>query len=86
MEVDEGTRKRLADAFEAFCPSREQILMPAGYRDSALALVDAVFSMQARYDSARRVVANYAAWAGLQDTPGLPSDTAVGGVPALVEK
>ena len=85
VEVDERTRTQLADAFEAFCPSREQILMPAGYRDSALALVDAVFSMQARYEGARRVVANYAAWAGLQDTPGLPSDIAVADQHSVVD-
>lgn len=85
MSVDERTRKHLADAFEAFCPSREQMLMPAGYRDSALALVDAVFSMQARYESARRVVADYAAWAGLRETPGLPGDNGVADQHSVVD-
>lgn len=73
-EVDVPTRTRLADEFQAFCPTFEQLIMPPGYRDSAFALIDAVFSMQARYEGARRVVANYASWAGQPATPGLPRD------------
>lgn len=74
MVDDASTRARLADAFTAVCPSPDRLIMPPGYRDSALALIDAIFSMQARYEGARRVVANYARWVGLADTPGLPLD------------
>jgi hypothetical protein len=76
MNADTKPAGRLADTFEEFCGSPDQIIMPPGYRDSALALVDAIFSMQARYEGARRVVHNYATWAGLTETPGLPKDPA----------
>ena len=64
---------RLADAFQVFCPVPESLITPGGYRDSAFALIDAVFSMQARYEGARRVVASYARFVE-RGTPGLPID------------
>lgn len=74
MVTDRHIVATMADSFEAICPSPDRLIVPAGYRDSALALIDAVFSMQARYEGARRVVANYANWAGQLETPGLPVD------------
>lgn len=74
MDVNRRIVGRLADRLEALCASPDRIVMPAGYRDSALALIDAIFSMQARYEGARRVVHNYATWAGLLETPGLPKN------------
>lgn len=74
MEIDTQTSARLADAFQAFCDSPDRIVMAAGYRDSAFAVVDSVFSMQARYEGVQRVVANYASYANIPQVPGLPVD------------
>ncbi len=64
---------RLADAFQAFCPTHGQLVAPPGYRDSGFALVDAVFSMQDRYDRAHRAVTTYAAWVNRAAAPLPPS-------------
>jgi hypothetical protein len=72
MDVDAATRKTLADAFEAFCPTSDRLQVPPGYRDSALAVVDAVFSIQARYEGVTSVVTRYAEWAGLTEVAPLP--------------
>lgn len=62
---------RLADAFQMVCSDPQRLLTPRGYRDSGVALVDAVFSMTGHYTAARRATAAYATWAGLDATPGL---------------
>lgn len=75
MRVDNATRSVVTEEFLRFCPSPDRLIVPPGYRDSGFALVDAVFSMQARYEGARPVVANYARSVDVDmDTPGLPKD------------
>ncbi|GGI07892.1 hypothetical protein [Egicoccus halophilus] len=72
MDVDDTTRAALADAFESFCPAPDGLQIPDGYRDSGLAVVDAVFSIQARYEGVTRVVSSYAEWADLTEIAPLP--------------
>lgn len=72
MDVDDTTRAALANAFESFCSAPDGLQTPDGYRDSGLAVVDAVFSIQARYEGVTRVVANYAEWADLTEVAPLP--------------
>ena len=64
---------RLRDGFLRICPQPEHLVAPAGYRDSSLALIDAIFSMQARYESVLTIVHRYAAWANIE-VAGLPID------------
>ena len=63
----------LATAFLRICPEPANLVAPAGYRDSALSLIDAVFSMQARYEGVLAVVHRYVTWAGIESV-GLPTD------------
>jgi hypothetical protein len=55
----------LVAAFSAICPTHGALRYPAGFRDSGLAVVSAVFSMQARDESVRRVVQHYVQFRGL---------------------
>lgn len=59
----------LADSFTEFCPTPDALRIPDGYRDSGLALIDAIFSIRAHYTGARNVVRRYAEFAGVQVVP-----------------
>jgi hypothetical protein len=60
MSVNEGDVQQLTDAFVGICPSHGELLHPGGFRDSALALVSAVFSIQAKDESVRSIVDRFA--------------------------
>ncbi len=57
--------KRLADAFQEICAAPDDLLYPGGFRDSGLAVISAVFSIQAKDQSVRKVVAKFAEERGL---------------------
>jgi hypothetical protein len=61
MGGEEDHRARLVGAFEEICPRYESLLYPSGFRDSGLAVVSAVFSIQAKDESVRAVVKRFAA-------------------------
>jgi hypothetical protein len=60
---DDSTR--LVTAFLDICASPEDLKYPGGFRDSGLAVISAVFSIQAKDASVRKVVARFAAAHGL---------------------
>lgn len=61
--------EKLADSFTEFCPTPDALRVPDGYRDSGLALIDAIFSIRAHYTGAQDVVRRYAEFAGVQVVP-----------------
>jgi hypothetical protein len=58
--------QRLTDAFHRICPEFTNLLYPSGFRDSGLAVVSAVFSIQAKDESVRKVVARFADAQGVE--------------------
>ena len=56
MGANDGTVETLHKKFLAICPSYDTLLYPGGFRDSGLAVVSSVFSIQAKDDAVRSVV------------------------------
>lgn len=71
--------RALYEKFIKICPSYDTLLYPGGFRDSGLAVVSAVFSIQAKDDAVRSVVDRFAQRHGIEVAalggPDLASDT-----------
>jgi hypothetical protein len=63
--------ERLVVAFVDICAGPGALRYPAGFRDSGIAVVSAVFSMQARDESVRRVVRHFVDYRGLDGAAAL---------------
>ena len=66
MGENDGTVETLLEKFLGICSSYDGLLYPGGFRDSALAAVSSVFSIQAKDDSVRSVVDRFAQRQGVE--------------------
>ena len=60
MGTEVNDIERLYQSFRDICSSYDSLLYPGGFRDSGLAVVSAVFSIQAKDDAVRSVVDRFA--------------------------
>lgn len=60
MEANESDVQNLIRKFVVIFPTFDSLLYPGGFRDSGIAVVSAVFSIQAKDESVRKVVDRFA--------------------------
>lgn len=66
MGANDGTVETLYEKFIDICSSYDSLLYPAGFRDSGLAVVSSVCSIQARDSAVRSVVDRFAQQQGIE--------------------
>ena len=66
MGENDGTVETLHEKFLGICSSYDGLLYPGGFRDSGLAVVSSVFSIQAKDDAVRSVVDRFAQRQGVE--------------------
>ena len=66
MGENDGAMGTLRKKFLGICSSYDSLLYPAGFRDSGLAVVSSVFSIQAKDDAVRSVVDRFAQRQGVE--------------------
>jgi hypothetical protein len=66
MVANDETVETLYNTFIEICPGFESLLYPGGFRDSGLAVISSVFSIQAKDEAVRSVVDRFAQRQGVE--------------------